>query len=164
MSSTAGVALLVRPPELHFTRAAARLFIAKQALSREMLESGRLGRRSSPGRRVACAEPAGERILVRARELLALHDATGGTSPAARTYVAELMSEGRRTGLSVLEERAMRATSTRGCMARDGQTLSAAGRRDRPGFGRAGGTWRRRESAALSRDIPGSSRCSSAAR
>lgn len=92
--------------ELHFTRAAARLFIAQQALSRDI---GRLERELGTQlfvrttRRVALT-PAGERLLVRARELLALHDATlRELRPAARTYVADLLSEGRRTGLIVLD-------------------------------------------------------------
>lgn len=64
--------------ELHFTRAAARLYVAQQALSRDI---GRLERRlgvrlfTRTTRRVALT-PEGERLLVRARELLALHDQT----------------------------------------------------------------------------------------
>lgn len=64
--------------ELHFTRAAARLFIAQQALSRDIARLEReLGTQLfvRTTRRVALT-PAGERLLVRARELLALHDAT----------------------------------------------------------------------------------------
>jgi DNA-binding transcriptional LysR family regulator len=62
--------------ELHFGRAAARLFVAQQALSRDVrrLEERAgvaLFERSS--RRVALT-PAGEMLLPRARELLALHD------------------------------------------------------------------------------------------
>lgn len=64
--------------ELHFSRAARRLYVAQQVLSREIrrLEE-RVGtpllERST--RHVALT-PAGERLLARARELLALHDAT----------------------------------------------------------------------------------------
>ncbi|MEU6854036.1 LysR family transcriptional regulator [Actinacidiphila alni] len=64
--------------ELHFSRAARRLYIAQQVLSREIrrLEE-RVGapllERST--RRVALT-PAGAALLVRARELLALHDTT----------------------------------------------------------------------------------------
>jgi len=64
--------------ELHFTRAAARLYVAQQALSRDI---GRLERQlgvrllTRTTRRVALT-PEGERLLVRARELLALHDRT----------------------------------------------------------------------------------------
>ena len=92
--------------ELHFTRAAARLFIAQQALSRDI---ARLERQLSTQlfvrttRRVALT-PAGERLLVRAREILAVHDATWRElRPAARTYVADLLSEGRLTGSIILE-------------------------------------------------------------
>jgi DNA-binding transcriptional LysR family regulator len=64
--------------ELHFTRAAARLYLAQQALSRDI---ARLERQlgvplfSRTTRRVALT-PDGERLLARARELLALHDQT----------------------------------------------------------------------------------------
>jgi DNA-binding transcriptional LysR family regulator len=64
--------------ELHFTRAAARLYVAQQALSRDI---GRLERQlgvrlfTRTTRRVALTAE-GERLLVRARELLALHDQT----------------------------------------------------------------------------------------
>jgi DNA-binding transcriptional LysR family regulator len=64
--------------ELHFTRAAARLYVAQQALSREIDRLERqLGVRllARTTRRVALT-PEGERLLVRARELLALHDLT----------------------------------------------------------------------------------------
>jgi DNA-binding transcriptional LysR family regulator len=64
--------------ELHFTRAAARLFLAQQALSRDVARLERqLGVRlfTRTTRRVALT-PDGERLLVRARELLALHDQT----------------------------------------------------------------------------------------
>jgi DNA-binding transcriptional LysR family regulator len=64
--------------ELHFTRAAARLYVAQQALSRDIrrLEQ-QLGVRllTRTTRRVALT-PEGERLLLRARELLALHDQT----------------------------------------------------------------------------------------
>src|SRR6266545_2743168 len=64
--------------ELHFTRAAARLYLAQQALSRDVrrLEQ-QLGVRllTRTTRRVVLT-PEGERLLLRARELLALHDQT----------------------------------------------------------------------------------------
>jgi DNA-binding transcriptional LysR family regulator len=62
--------------ELHFTRAAARLYVAQQALSRDISRLERqLGIRpfARTTRRVALTVE-GERLLVRARELLALHD------------------------------------------------------------------------------------------
>lgn len=92
--------------ELHFTRAAARLFVAQQALSREIAQLER--RLETPlftrtTRRVALT-PAGERLLDRARELLALHDATWRElRPAARTIVVDLLSEGRRMGVRILD-------------------------------------------------------------
>jgi DNA-binding transcriptional LysR family regulator len=64
--------------ELHFTRAAARLYLAQQALSRDIARLERqLGVRlfTRTTRRVALT-PDGERLLLRARELLALHDQT----------------------------------------------------------------------------------------
>jgi len=64
--------------ELHFTRAAARLYLAQQALSRDIARLERqLGVRlfTRTTRRVALT-PDGQRLLVRARELLALHDQT----------------------------------------------------------------------------------------
>ena len=145
--------------ELHFTRAAARLFIAQQALSRDI---GRLERELGTQlfvrttRRVALT-PAGERLLVRARELLALHDATWRElRPVARTYVADLLSDGRRTGLTVLEAARDSAPDIDfrgmygGGMARAVSGL-LAGEID-VGFGRA--EWiGRRENAALAAEI-----------
>jgi DNA-binding transcriptional LysR family regulator len=64
--------------ELHFTRAAARLYLAQQALSRDIARLERqVGVRlfTRTTRRVALT-PDGQRLLVRARELLALHDQT----------------------------------------------------------------------------------------
>lgn len=140
--------------ELHFTRAAARLFIAQQALSRDITRLERdLGTQlfTRTTRRVALT-PAGERLLVRARELLTLHDDTWRElQPATRTYVADLLSEGRRTGATVLE--AARAASPEvdfrgvygGGMARTIARL-LAGEID-IGFGRADWTGRRPSSA-----------------
>jgi DNA-binding transcriptional LysR family regulator len=83
--------------ELHFTRAAVRLYVAQQALSRDI---GRLERQlgvrlfTRTTRRVALT-PEGERLLVRARELLALHDQTlqelGGHD---RPLLVDLLAEG----------------------------------------------------------------------
>jgi DNA-binding transcriptional LysR family regulator len=64
--------------ELYFTRAAARLYVAQQALSRDIARLERqLGLRlfTRTTRKVALT-PDGERLLARARELLALHDQT----------------------------------------------------------------------------------------
>ncbi len=145
--------------ELHFTRGAARLFIAQQALSRDIARLEReLGTQlfTRTTRRVALT-PAGERLLVRARELLALHDATWRElRPAARTYVADLLSEGRRTGLIVLEAARDAAPDIDfrgmygGGMAKAVSGL-LAGEID-VGFGRADWTGRR-ESAVLEAEI-----------
>jgi DNA-binding transcriptional LysR family regulator len=69
---------VVAAEELHFTRAAARLYLAQQALSRDIARLERqLGVRlfTRTTRRVALT-PDGERLLGRARELLDLQDRT----------------------------------------------------------------------------------------
>ena len=83
--------------ELHFTRAAERLYLAQQALSRDIARlEQQLGVRlfTRTTRRVALT-PDGERLLVRARELLALHDQTlqelGGHH---RPLLVDLLAEG----------------------------------------------------------------------
>ncbi len=92
--------------ELHFTRAAARLFVAQQALSRDIsrLES-QLGTplfvRTT--RRVTLT-PEGRRLLDRVRPLLVLHDQiVVELRQPTRPVLVDLMSEGRRTALRVLE-------------------------------------------------------------
>jgi DNA-binding transcriptional LysR family regulator len=85
--------------ELHFTRAAARLYVVQQALSREIARlEQQLGVRlfARTTRRVALT-PEGERLLVRARELLALHDQTLREMhdlDDARPLTVDLLSEG----------------------------------------------------------------------
>jgi DNA-binding transcriptional LysR family regulator len=83
--------------ELHFTRAAARLYVAQQALSRDI---GRLERQlgvrlfTRTTRRVALTAE-GERLLVRARELLALHDLTlHEVAGQDRPLLVDLLAEG----------------------------------------------------------------------
>ena len=92
--------------ELHFTRAAARLFVAQQALSRDIRQlEVRLGTRLfvRSTRRVTLT-PQGERLLQRARELLVLHDGIRADfESSARPVVVDLLSEGRRTGPRILE-------------------------------------------------------------
>jgi len=93
--------------ELNFTRAAERLFVAQQALSREIqrLET-RLGTKLflRTTRRVTLT-PDGERLLVRARDLVARHDAVWADvhGPVAQPTVVDLMSEGRLTGIRILD-------------------------------------------------------------
>lgn len=101
--------------DLHFTTAAARLFVAQQALSRDI---GRLERQLDrqlfvrTTRRVALT-PDGERLLDRARELLAVHDRLWRELHAddARPIVVDLLSEGRLTGPRILD--AARASAPR---------------------------------------------------
>jgi DNA-binding transcriptional LysR family regulator len=64
--------------ELHFSRAARRLFVAQQAVSRDIRRlEGRLGvTLLDRDTRQVTLTPAGVRLLARARQLLALHDET----------------------------------------------------------------------------------------
>ncbi len=88
--------------ELHFTRAADRLYVAQQALSRDIrrLESqigAPLFTRST--RRVTLT-PDGERLLVHARSLLALNDAAledlrGATRPLLVDVIGEALTAAR---------------------------------------------------------------------
>jgi DNA-binding transcriptional LysR family regulator len=101
--------------ELNFTRAAARLYVAQQALSREIqrLET-RLGTKLflRTTRRVTLT-PDGERLLVRARDLVARHDAVWADvhGPVAQPTVVDLMSNGRLTGTRILDLARTRAPS-----------------------------------------------------
>ena len=103
--------------ELNFTRAAARLFVAQQALSREIkrLET-QLGTTLfiRTTRRVTLT-PDGERLLVRARDLVARHDAVWADVhvPAAQPTVVDLMSGGRFTATRILDLARQRASERR---------------------------------------------------
>jgi DNA-binding transcriptional LysR family regulator len=99
--------------ELNFTRAAARLYVAQQALSREIQRlEARLGTplflRTT--RRVTLT-PDGERLLARARDLVAAHDAVWGEvhGRVAQPLVVDLMSEGRLTASRILDAARARA-------------------------------------------------------
>ncbi len=104
---------VVAAEELNFTRAAARLFVAQQALSREIkrLET-QLGTTLfiRTTRRVTLT-PDGERLLVRARDLVARHDAVWADVhvPAAQPTVVDLMSGGRFTATRILDLARQRA-------------------------------------------------------
>jgi DNA-binding transcriptional LysR family regulator len=93
--------------ELNFTRAAERLFVAQQALSREIQRlEARLGTKLflRTTRRVTLT-PDGERLLIRARDLVARHDAVWADvhGPVAQPTVIDLMSDGRLTGTRLLD-------------------------------------------------------------
>jgi DNA-binding transcriptional LysR family regulator len=91
--------------ELNFTRAAERLFVAQQAISRDIRQLER--RLNTPlfvrtTRRVSLT-PEGKLLLVRARELVTLHDQIlDEVGPANRPIVMDLLSEGRATGPRIL--------------------------------------------------------------
>lgn len=91
--------------ELHFGRAADRLFVAQQALSRDVARLEReLGVRlfDRTSRRVTLTPP-GERLLARATELLALHDAMlAELRDSTRPLLVDVMHD-RSTALRVLE-------------------------------------------------------------
>src|ERR671914_150460 len=92
--------------DLSFTRAATRLFVAQQAISRDIQSLER--RLGSPlfvrtTRRVVLT-PEGRRFLAGAKELVALHDRIlDETLPIGRPIVVDLLSEGRRTGPRVVD-------------------------------------------------------------
>jgi len=99
--------------ELNFTRAAARLYVAQQALSREIQRlEARLGTPlfERTTRRVTLT-PDGERLLARARDLVAAHDAVWAevNRPVAKPFIVDLMSEGRLTGSRILDAARVRA-------------------------------------------------------
>ena len=105
--------------ELNFTRAAARLYVAQQALSREIQRlEARLGVKLfvRTTRRVSLT-PEGQLLLERARDLVARHDALWADiqGPAGQPTVVDLMSEGRLHGSpgpsSWLESAARASTS-----------------------------------------------------
>ncbi|HEX2141545.1 MAG TPA: LysR family transcriptional regulator, partial [Candidatus Limnocylindria bacterium] len=82
--------------ELHFTRAANRLYVAQQALSRDIarLESQMGARLFARSTRRVTLTPDGERLLVHARSILALNDAAirelrGATRPLLVDVIGE---------------------------------------------------------------------------
>lgn len=82
--------------ELHFSRAAERLFMAQQAISRDVRkleERAGMALFDRTSRRVALT-PAGKRLLVRARQILALHDETlRELRGAARSLLVDIVGE-----------------------------------------------------------------------
>ena len=90
--------------ELHFTRAAERLFVAQQALSRDIRRlEDQLGVALfvRTTRKVALTAD-GERLLVRAREILALHDvALGELAEPTGPVLVDIISGSRLTGVRI---------------------------------------------------------------
>ena len=146
--------------ELSFTRAAERLFVAQQAISRDIrkLES-RLDTTlfDRTTRRVSLT-PDGERLLGEARALLAVHDRiVAGQSRQTRPVVVDLLSEGRLTGPRFLQ--ALRtAAPEREFRGRYGGAMGAAMRRLEAGeidvaIGRAAWSGRRPSRAVRARPL-----------
>ena len=105
---------VVAAEELNFTRAAARLFVAQQALSREIkrLESQTGTTLFLRTTRRVTLTPEGERLLVLARDLVARHDALWADVHApAKPTVVDLMSEGRLTATRILDAARERAAT-----------------------------------------------------
>jgi DNA-binding transcriptional LysR family regulator len=91
--------------ELHFTRAATRLYLAQQALSRDVRRLERtLGTalfvRTT---RAVTLTPDGLRLLPLARRVLAAHEALAAAFAAPRALLVDLNTDGTSTGRQVLE-------------------------------------------------------------
>jgi DNA-binding transcriptional LysR family regulator len=144
--------------ELSFTRAAERLFVAQQAISRDIRKlEAQLGTTlfDRTTRRVSLT-PDGERLLAEARELLAVHDRiVAGRGPVRKPVSVDLMSDGRRTGPRFLQ--ALRtAAPDREFRSRYGGAMGASLRRLEAGdldvaLGRAEWRGRRRSKAIRTR-------------
>ncbi|WP_030418472.1 LysR family transcriptional regulator [Streptomyces sp. SCSIO 75703] len=91
--------------ELHFTRAAARLFVAQQALSRDVRRLERELRRELFVRttRQVTLTPDGERLLPYARRVLQAQADLLAAAGQARPLLVDLNSPGLATGRAVLE-------------------------------------------------------------
>ncbi|WP_030201221.1 LysR family transcriptional regulator [Streptomyces sp. NRRL S-87] len=94
--------------ELHFTRAAARLFVAQQALSRDVRRLERVLGADLFVRttRHVTLTPEGERLLPHARRVLEAYDdlaAAFGAGEEARPLLVDLNTDGPSTGRLVLE-------------------------------------------------------------
>lgn len=115
--------------ELHFTRAAARLYVAQQALSRDVrrleqtLGAGLFVRTT----RAVELTPDGERLLPLARRVLAAHEELAAAFTAPRALLVDLNTDGPCTPRTVLE-RARELAPDRELMARfeSGLTYAAA--------------------------------------
>lgn len=91
--------------ELHFTRAAARLYIAQQALSRDVrrLEQALGTPLFARTTRAVELTADGRRLLPHARRVLAAHDALTAAFTAPRALLVDLNTDGPGTGRRVLE-------------------------------------------------------------
>ncbi|RYP86320.1 LysR family transcriptional regulator [Nocardioides guangzhouensis] len=97
--------------ELHFTRAANRLYVAQQALSRDIrrLETQVGARLFVRSTRQVTLTPDGERLLVHARSLLELNDAAlQDLSGEARPLLVDVIGEGL-TAARIVDEARMAA-------------------------------------------------------
>lgn len=91
--------------ELHFTRAASRLYVAQQALSRDVR---RLEQTLGTGLFVRTTRAVeltadGERLLPLARRVLLAHEALAAAFTAPRALLVDLNTDGPSTGREVLE-------------------------------------------------------------
>ncbi|MER7759270.1 LysR family transcriptional regulator [Streptomyces sp. NPDC097619] len=91
--------------DLHFTRAAARLFVAQQALSRDVrgLERTLGAELFVRTTRQVALTPDGERLLPHARRVLAAHRSLSEAFAGARPLLVDLNTDGPSTGRAVLE-------------------------------------------------------------
>ena len=97
---------VVAAEELHFTRAAERLFVAQQALSRDIrrLEAQLGVALFVRTTRKVTLTAEGERLLARAREILALHDlALGELTEPTGPVLVDIISGSRLTGVRILD-------------------------------------------------------------
>jgi DNA-binding transcriptional LysR family regulator len=88
--------------ELHFTRAAARLFVSQPALSKQIAQLERQvgARLLERDRRAVTLTPAGEALLTRARELLAMWDSAQHEVSAAAALADAVLVVGLSTGVA----------------------------------------------------------------
>ncbi|MFE2168861.1 LysR family transcriptional regulator [Streptomyces sp. NPDC059447] len=91
--------------ELHFTRAAARLYVAQQALSRDVRRLERTLGATLFTRTTRAVEltPDGERLLAPARRVLAAHEELAAVFTAPRALLVDLNTDGPCTPRTVLE-------------------------------------------------------------
>ncbi|WP_405679873.1 LysR family transcriptional regulator [Streptomyces sp. NBC_00868] len=91
--------------ELHFTRAAARLYLAQQALSRDVrrLEQALGVTLFVRTTRQVELTPDGERLLPLARRVLRAHEELAAAFTAPRALLVDLNTDGPSTGRAVLE-------------------------------------------------------------